>query len=120
MGFFQIPPGGMILLNMTISRKASAPLRSSRDTRADRAVADVAVGHRLERIRGQLAGVRRMLEEGRECADVVVQLLAIRAAVEKAASAVVLSHVDECLDTLPRDQAKRAVAEAIQQFGRLS
>jgi len=41
-------------------------------------------------------------------------------AVEKAASAIVLSHVDECLDTLPKDQAKRAVAEALQQFGRLS
>ena len=109
---------------MTISRKASAPTRSPTRSPghapADHAPADVAVGHRLERIRGQLAGVRRMLDEGRECSDVVVQLLAIRAAVEKAASAVVLSHVDECLETLPKDEAKRAVAEALQQFGRLS
>jgi len=105
---------------MTISRKASAPACSPRQAPADRAAVDVAVGHRLERIRGQLAGVRRMLDEGRECADVVVQLMAIRVAVEKAASAIVLSHVDECLDTLPKDQAKCAVAEALQQFGRLS
>jgi len=105
---------------MMTSRKATAPSRVPRRAAADRAAADVAVGHRLERIRGQLAGVRRMLDEGRECSDVVIQLLAIRAAVEKAASAIVLSHVDECLETLPKDQAKRAVAEALQQFGRLS
>ena len=61
-----------------------------------------------------------MLDEGRNCADVVVQLMAIRAAVEKAASTIVLSHVDECLDTLPKAEAKRRVAEALAQFGRLS
>ena len=111
---------------MAISRKTpsrtprTAPLRAPRGGSADRTVADVAVGHRLERIRGQLAGVHRMLDDGRECADVVVQLMAIRAAVEKAASAIVLAHVDECLDSMPRERAKRAVAEALQQFGRLS
>lgn len=94
--------------------------RLPRAAMGDRAAVEVAVAHRLERIRGQLAGVRRMLDEGRECSDVVMQLLAIRVAVEKAASAVVLSHVDECLDTLSKDDAKRAVAEALQQFGRLS
>ena len=61
-----------------------------------------------------------MLDEGRECADVVVQLMAIRAAVEKVASAIVLAQVDECLDSMPRERAKRAVAEALQQLGRLS
>lgn len=101
-------------------RKVAASSRPPRAASADRAAADIAVGHRLERIRGQLAGVRRMLDEGRECSDVVIQLLAIRAAVEKAASAVVLSHVDECLDTMPKDDAKRAVAQALQEFGRLS
>ena len=105
---------------MPINRKSVAPSSVPRPGSAGRAAADVAVGHRLERIRGQLAGVRRMLDEGRECSDVVIQLLAIRVAVEKAASAVVLSHVDECLDTLPKNEAKRAVAEALQQFGRLS
>jgi len=105
---------------MTISRKASAPARSPRQAPADRTAADVAVGHRLERIRGQRAGVHRMFDDGRECADVVVQLMAIRAAVEKVASAIVLAHVDECLDSMPRERAKRAVAEALQQLGRLS
>lgn len=105
---------------MTTSRRSAAAPRQPGRAPDDRAAADVAVGHRLERIRGQLAGVRRMLDEGRECSDVVVQLLAIRVAVEKAASAIVLSHVDECLETLPKDEAKRAVAEALQQFGRLS
>lgn len=100
--------------------KTALPARRPPPAPAGRAAADVAVGHRIERIRGQLAGVRRMLDEGRECSDVVVQLLAIRVAVEKAASAIVLSHVDECLDTLPKAEAKRAVAEALQQFGRLS
>lgn len=101
-------------------KKVAVPARAEPAAAAGRAAADIAVGHRLERIRGQLAGVRRMLDEGRECSEVVVQLLAIRVAVEKAASAVVLSHVDECLETLPKAEARRAVTEALQQFGRLS
>jgi len=101
-------------------KKVAVPSRPRPPAPVGRTAADVAVGHRLERIRGQLAGVRRMLDEGRECSDVVVQLLAIRVAVEKAASVVVLSHVDECLETLPKAEAKRAGAEALQQFGRLS
>jgi len=105
---------------MTSSRKTLSASRAPLQSVADRVAADRAVGHRIERIRGQLAGVHRMLDEGRDCADVVVQLMAIRAAVEKAASTIVLSHVDECLDTLPKAEAKRRVAEALAQFGRLS
>ena len=105
---------------MTISRKTLSPSRAPLQSAADRVAADRTVVNRIERIRGQLAGVHRMVDEGRECADVVVQLMAIRAAVEKAASTLVLSHVDECLDTLPKIEAKRRVAEALAQFGRLS
>jgi DNA-binding FrmR family transcriptional regulator len=40
--------------------------------------------NRIKRAQGQLAGVLRMLEEGRECEDVVTQLAAVSRALDKA------------------------------------
>lgn len=45
-----------------------------------------AVTNRLKRAQGQLAGVLRMLEEGRDCSDVVTQLAEVSRALDKAGS----------------------------------
>jgi DNA-binding FrmR family transcriptional regulator len=47
------------------------------------------VVRRLRRAEGQIAGVIRMLEEGRDCRDVVTQLAAVSKAVDRAGLAVV-------------------------------
>ena len=52
---------------------------------------------RLARIEGQARGVRRMVEEGRDCADVVQQITAMRAALGKVAAAIVADNLEECL-----------------------
>lgn len=46
------------------------------------------VVHRVTRARGQLGGVLRMLEEGRDCEDVVTQLAAVATALDKAGADV--------------------------------
>jgi DNA-binding FrmR family transcriptional regulator len=56
---------------------------------------DLAV--RLSRIEGQVRGVRRMLEQGRDCREVVQQLSAMRAALAKVAATVVAENLEECL-----------------------
>lgn len=53
--------------------------------------------NRLKRASGQLNGVLRMLEEGRECEDVVTQLAAVSSALDKAGFAIVASGLQECL-----------------------
>lgn len=52
---------------------------------------------RLRRIEGQVRGVQKMLDEDRECHEIVQQLNAIRAAVENATRTFIRSHAKECL-----------------------
>ncbi|MET9153473.1 metal-sensitive transcriptional regulator [Streptomyces griseoflavus] len=53
--------------------------------------------NRLKRAQGQLAGVVRMLEDGRDCEDVVTQLAAVNRALDRAGFAIVASGLKECL-----------------------
>ena len=60
--------------------------------------ADVASAiHRLRRVEGQVAGVIRMLEQGRDCRDVVVQVAAASRALDKAGFAIIASGLRGCL-----------------------
>lgn len=55
------------------------------------------VVNRLKRAHGQLAGVIRMLEEGRECEDVVTQLAAVSKALDRAGFTVIAGGLKQCL-----------------------
>ena len=55
--------------------------------------------NRLRRAEGQLAGVIRMLEQGRDCKDVVTQLAAVSRALDKAGFTIVASGLKQCLLT---------------------
>jgi DNA-binding FrmR family transcriptional regulator len=52
---------------------------------------------RLKRARGQIDGVIRMLEEGRDCEEVVTQLAAVSKAVDRAGFSLVSSGLRQCL-----------------------
>ncbi len=53
--------------------------------------------NRIKRAQGQLGGVIRMLEEGRDCEAVVTQLAAVSKALDRAGFAVVASGMQQCL-----------------------
>jgi DNA-binding FrmR family transcriptional regulator len=53
--------------------------------------------NRIKRAQGQLAGVVRMLEEGRDCEDVVTQLAAVSKALDKAGFAIVATGLQQCI-----------------------
>ncbi|HEY8701159.1 MAG TPA: metal-sensitive transcriptional regulator [Arthrobacter sp.] len=53
--------------------------------------------NRLKRAQGQLAGVTRMLEEGRDCKDIVTQLAAVSKALDRAGFAIIASGLEQCL-----------------------
>jgi DNA-binding FrmR family transcriptional regulator len=55
------------------------------------------VVNRIKRARGQLDGVLRMLEEGRDCEDVVTQLAAVSKALDRAGFAIVATGLQQCL-----------------------
>ncbi len=53
--------------------------------------------NRIKRAQGQLSGVLRMLEEGRDCEDVVTQLAAVSKALDRAGFAIVATGLQHCL-----------------------
>lgn len=55
------------------------------------------VVNRLKRAQGQLSGVLRMLEEGRDCEEVVTQLAAVSRALDRAGFAIVASGMRQCM-----------------------
>jgi DNA-binding FrmR family transcriptional regulator len=53
--------------------------------------------NRLKRAQGQLAAVTRMLEDGRDCKDVVTQLAAVSKALDRAGFAIIATGLEQCL-----------------------
>jgi len=53
--------------------------------------------NRLSRIEGHIGAIKRMLEEDRACPEILVQLAAVRGAIEKAAKLVLEDHVESCV-----------------------
>ena len=56
-----------------------------------------AVLNRLRRAQGQLAGVISMIENGRDCKDVVTQLAAVSRALDRAGFKIVATGLRECI-----------------------
>ena len=56
-----------------------------------------AVANRLRRAQGQIGGVLRMIEQGRDCTDIVTQLVAVNNALDRAGFAIIASSLKQCL-----------------------
>ncbi len=72
-----------------------------RDAMAEH-VSDKKVLNRLARIEGHVRAVRGMIEDGRDCADVLIQLAAVRSAVDRVSRVVLKDHIRECVAGRPR------------------
>lgn len=64
-----------------------------------------AVLNRLRRAQGQLAGVIAMIEQGRDCKDVVTQLAAVSRALDRAGFKIVATGLRECISGATADGA---------------
>ena len=53
--------------------------------------------HRLNRISGQIGGIKRMVEEDRECPDLLMQIAAARAALAKLGMIITEDHLEHCV-----------------------
>ena len=61
---------------------------------------------RLKRVQGQLGGIIRMIEEGRDCSDVVIQLAAASRALDKAGFKIISTGLRQCI-TEDKDGSQR-------------
>jgi DNA-binding FrmR family transcriptional regulator len=75
---------------------------------------------RLRRVEGQVRGIQRMVEEDRYCIDVVTQITAIQAALDKIGLGLLDSHARTCM-AKPRSagQADAQVEELMGAVGRM-
>lgn len=77
---------------------------------------------RLRRIEGQVRGVQRMIEEERDCHEILQQLSAVRSASYYASVALVRSYARQCLTDpetdIPTDEFIENVLEALGQVSK--
>lgn len=71
---------------------------------------------RLRRIRGQIEGVERMIEEGRYCLDIVTQMRSIMAALKSAEGLVMERHVRHCVKDAIDAKDSRASEQKISEL----
>jgi len=75
---------------------------------------------RLQRLEGQVRGVARMIEEDRDCQDILTQLAAIRGATHQISVMVVQEYAKNCLTGLEADTSPDEVlAKMVQALGQL-
>jgi DNA-binding FrmR family transcriptional regulator len=61
-----------------------------------------AITTRLRRIEGQVQGIQRMLESGRDCEEVLTQIMAVRSSLDQVGLLLMELHIEKCvLDNLP-------------------
>jgi DNA-binding FrmR family transcriptional regulator len=53
---------------------------------------------RLNRVEGQVRGISKMVAEGRYCIDILTQLRAVRAALNKVEGAILQEHLGKCIE----------------------
>lgn len=75
--------------------------------------------NRLSRSIGHLEAVKRMIESGQDCSDVLIQLAAVRAEINNAGKALLKEHLEHCIVEAVEEQDKESIEKvnkAIDQF----
>lgn len=77
---------------------------------------DKKIVNRIRRSDGQLHGVIKMMEEEKECRDVVTQLSAVRSSIDRAISLIVANNLVECVqEEIDKDRTgEESVQKAIE------
>jgi CsoR family transcriptional regulator, copper-sensing transcriptional repressor len=74
---------------------------------------------RLARVKGQVGGVERMVEQDRYCIDVITQISAIQAALDKVALGLLDGHARTCVIGADASLQDERTAELMAAVGRL-
>jgi|SRR5665213_164968 len=95
-----------------MSAKSTAPVRGYTATKDQ-------LQTRLRRIEGQVRGIERMVEEDRYCIDVLTQIAAIQAALDKVALGLLDGHAHTCVIAAEPYEQDARTAEMMAAIGRL-
>ena len=78
-----------------------------------------AVLNRLSRAIGHLESVRQMVEDGRDCSEVLIQLAAVKSAINNVGKVILKDHIDHCIVDAVEQGDHKAIEDlekAIDQF----
>ena len=78
-----------------------------------------AVLNRLSRAIGHLQSVKRMIEEGRDCSEVLVQIAAVRSAIDNTGKVILQDHLKHCIVDAAREGDQQAIDDlcrAIEKY----
>lgn len=78
-----------------------------------------AVERRVRRIEGQVRGINRMIDEDRYCIEVVTQITAVQAALDRVALDLLTDHATHCVLDAPHGKAEERTEELVGAFRRL-
>lgn len=76
----------------------------------------IEIKNRIRRVEGQVAGILRMMEDEKECVDIVTQLSAVRSAIDKTIGLVVSANLESCVRESVKDgtnDAEKLVQDAV-------
>ena len=76
---------------------------------------------RLKRVEGQIRGIQKMIENGRECESVITQLAAVRSAIDSTAGLILENYMKICFkgEAAPECVDLESLARAIAIWGRV-
>ncbi len=75
--------------------------------------------NRMNRAIGHMESVKRMIEDGRDCSEVLVQIAAVRSAINNIGKIILEDHIDHCvIDAIETgdEQVIKDLNEAIKKF----
>lgn len=88
---------------------------------AEKAVSEEVLLKRLKRIEGQVRGIQKMIESGRDCESIITQLAAIRSAIESVGALVLNNYMKLCFLRESKDESAGidSLARIVAIWGRV-
>jgi len=78
---------------------------------------------RISRISGHVNAIRTMMEEHRDCTDILIQISAVQSALNSLGKAMLKDHIDQCVvhalahaDEEEKERSMKSLNEAIDKF----
>lgn len=79
--------------------------------------------NRLNRLMGQLGGIKNMIEDNRTCDDVLIQISAVNSALHKVAQMVLEDHLGHCvvrgIETGEKDEIIAELIKSVEQYSKI-
>lgn len=73
---------------------------------------------RIRKIVGQLNGVERMLDESRDCPEILTQLVSARKAIKSLSETLIDRHLHHCIEGAQQGESKKKLRELLEVLNR--